>query len=114
MKGGDNAGQDHRDPHWPGADAERAGDALLERADLRQGMAVFQFHQLDAARQHFALFGSCHACRQTLEQRHADGLFKLANAARERRLTDMQSLGRSGDIPLFDYAQEMTKQPRMA
>jgi hypothetical protein len=37
----------------------------------------------------------------------------LANAARERRLTDMQSLGRSGDIPLFDHAQEMTKQPRM-
>ena len=34
MKGGDNAGQDHRDPHRSGADAERAGDALLERADL--------------------------------------------------------------------------------
>jgi len=76
-------------------------------------LAIFQFHQLDAARQHFALFGQRHAGRQTLEQRDADGLFKLADAARQRRLADMEGLGRRGDIPLFDHTQEMTKQPRM-
>jgi hypothetical protein len=113
MKSGDDAWQDHRDPHRAGADTQHAGDALLECADLGQSVPVFKLHQLDAARQHLALLGQRHAGRQPLEQRYADRLFQLPDAAGQRRLADVQRLGGSGDIPLLDDAQEMTKQPRM-
>ena len=113
MKGGDDAGQDHRDPHRSGADAQHARHALFERADLGQRVAVFQLHQLDAPRQHLAGLGQRDAGRQALEQRHADGLLQLPDAARQRRLTDIERLGGGRDVPLLDHAEEMTQQPRM-
>ena len=76
-------------------------------------MTVFELHQLDAACKHLALLGQDHAGRQALEQRYADSLFELPDTARQRRLTDVQRLGSGGDVPLFNDAQEMTKQPRM-
>ena len=50
------------------------------------------------------------AGRQALEQRHADGLFQLPDAARQRGLTDIERLGRRRDVALLDHAEEMTEQ----
>ena len=107
MERGNDPRQDHRDPHRAAADAQRAGHALFERADLGQGMPIFKLHKFDPARQHFALFGQRHPGRQSVEQRHADGLFQLTDAAGERGLADMQRLGGSADVALFDDAQEV-------
>ena len=87
--------------------------ALFQRADLGQGVAIFKLHELDATRQHFPLLGERNTGGQSFEQRHADGSFKLADATGERRLADMQRLGCSTDVTLFDDTQEVAQQPRM-
>ncbi len=113
MKGGDDGRQDHRDPHRPRADAQHAGHALFKRADLGQGVAVFEFHQLDAARQHFAMPRERDAGGQALEQRDTDGLFQLPNASRQGGLADIQRFGGYRYVPLLDNSEKMTQQPRM-
>ena len=110
MKGSNHRRQDGGDPYRAGADAQLPGKPLVQRADFSQGMAVFQLHQLGAARQDFALAGQRDAIWQTLEQHRSDNLFQLLDGPRQGRLGDVERPGRGCDIAAFGGGQKLQQQ----
>ena len=54
-------------------------------------------------------FGQLERAAAALEQQHADFLFELLNLPRERRLGDMQALGRAREVQLFSNSHEVAQ-----
>ena len=78
-------------------------DALRHRGQfsrLRQQLARVRVEEA-------ASLGQLERAATALEQQHADFLFQLLNLSRERRLCDMQALGRAGEVQFFSDGHEV-------
>ncbi|MER1077041.1 hypothetical protein AAA612_04070 [Pseudomonas aeruginosa] len=53
--------------------------------------------------------GGCDTDTGARKQRHAQFFLQFLDGARQRRLLDMQSLGRAGEVQFFGHGQETAK-----
>lgn len=104
-----DVGRDMRREHRADTDINRTGHAALELADFAGQSLTGVQHDLRVVIEREPSLGRCHAAWFPLQQLHAEQIFEILDAARERGLTDCDTLGRPRKIGAVDDSDEMAE-----
>ena len=109
LEGDDRARQQAGGDARRGADADFAKPGALDRFDVVAGVAELRLDGLDAREQRLARLGRGHAVRAAMQELDTEVVFQLLDALGDRRLRQIENLGRLPDRAGLDHGGEIAQ-----